>query len=135
MMTNTAGMVLEPIRTWLRLEGLAALLFALVLWGMTGGEWWILVPLLLLPDLSAIGYLVDARVGAFTYNLGHTWAPGMLVLAAGVWLASPELQLAAAILIGHVGMDRALGYGLKLSTSFQETHLGRIGRARGSASA
>jgi hypothetical protein len=25
-------------------------------------------------------------------------------------------------------MDRALGYGLKLPTSFQDTHLGRIGR-------
>jgi hypothetical protein len=36
--------------------------------------------------------------------------------------------LAGAILIAHVGMDRALGYGLKFPTSFQDTHLGRIGR-------
>ncbi|TGV30518.1 DUF4260 family protein, partial [Mesorhizobium sp. M8A.F.Ca.ET.142.01.1.1] len=26
--------------------------------------------------------------------------------------------------------DRALGYGLKLPTGFQDTHLGRIGRYR-----
>jgi hypothetical protein len=38
------------------------------------------------------------------------------------------LQLAASILIAHVGMDRALGYGLKLPSAFQDTHLGRIGR-------
>jgi hypothetical protein len=27
-------------------------------------------------------------------------------------------------------MDRAVGYGLKLPTSFQDTHLGPIGRKR-----
>jgi hypothetical protein len=36
----------------------------------------------------------------------------------------------AATLIAHVGMDRAAGYGLKLPSSFQDTHLGRIGRAK-----
>jgi hypothetical protein len=30
----------------------------------------------------------------------------------------------------HVGMDRALGYGLKLPSGFQDTHLGRIGKPR-----
>jgi hypothetical protein len=28
-------------------------------------------------------------------------------------------------------MDRALGYGLKLQSAFQDTHLGRIGKDRG----
>jgi len=28
-------------------------------------------------------------------------------------------------------MDRAVGYGLKLSTSFHDTHLGRIDKDRG----
>ncbi len=40
------------------------------------------------------------------------------------------MTLAGAILVAHVGMDRALGYGLKLPTSFQDTHLGRIGKVR-----
>ena len=39
-------------------------------------------------------------------------------------------MLAAAILIAHVGMDRAVGYGLKLPGSFHDTHLGRMGRTR-----
>jgi hypothetical protein len=38
--------------------------------------------------------------------------------------------MAGAILVAHTGMDRLLGYGLKYPTSFQETHLGRIGRRR-----
>ena len=95
---------------------------------MSGGNWVFLIPLLLLPDVSAVGYLAGPGVGAFTYNLAHTWVPGVLVLGLGTWLSVPTIQLAAAILIAHVGVDRALGYGLKLPTSFQDTHLGRIGR-------
>ncbi|WP_348642737.1 DUF4260 family protein [Mesorhizobium sp. B2-4-15] len=36
----------------------------------------------------------------------------------------------ALIWIAHIAIDRALGYGLELSTGFQDTHLGRIGRKR-----
>ncbi|HTE67028.1 MAG TPA: DUF4260 family protein, partial [Candidatus Binatia bacterium] len=38
------------------------------------------------------------------------------------------VALAGAIVFAHVGMDRTLGYGLKLPTDFRDTHLGRIGR-------
>ena len=56
--------------------------------------------------------------------------PGILTLGLGAWLASPAILLAAAILIAHVGMDRTVGYGLKLPTSFHDTHLGRMGRSK-----
>ena len=39
------------------------------------------------------------------------------------------LQALALIWIAHIGLDRALGYGLKYATGFGDTHLGRIGRA------
>jgi hypothetical protein len=122
------GMTYGAVRTWLRLEGLAALGAGLALYGATGGNWLFLLPLLLLPDASAVAYLIDPRVGAMLYNLAHTWVPGLLVLGVGVWLGSTALELAAAILIAHVGMDRAAGFGLKLPTAFADTHLGRIGR-------
>lgn len=130
--TSTAapGMTTGTVRTWLRLEGLAAFGAGLALFGATGGNWLFIVPLLLLPDLSAVGYLAGPRFGAFTYNLAHNWVPGILVLGIGAWLASPAILLAAAILIAHVGMDRAVGYGLKLPTSFHDTHLGRMGRSK-----
>ncbi len=38
------------------------------------------------------------------------------------------LVLAGAVLVGHVGMDRLAGYGLKYPTAFRDTHLGRIGK-------
>jgi hypothetical protein len=122
------GIVQGAVRSWLRLEGLGAFLAGLVLFGVSGGSWLFVIPLVLLPDASVVGYLASPRVGAFTYNLLHTWAPGFIALALGLWLASESIQLVASILIVHVGMDRALGYGLKLPSSFQDTHLGRIGR-------
>ena len=126
----SAGMTGGWVRTWLRLEGLAAFVTGLALFVAANGSVVALVPLLLVPDISAVGYLAGPRVGAFTYNLAHTWTPGLAVLGLAVWLGSPVLQLAAAILIAHVGMDRAVGYGLKLPTSFNDTHLGRMGRPR-----
>jgi hypothetical protein len=122
------GMTEGTVRSWLRLEAAAAFAAGIALFGAVGGNWLVLVPLLLLPDLSAAGYLAGPRIGAFTYNIIHNWLPGIAVLVIGVWLGSPEILLAASILIAHVGMDRAVGYGLKLPGSFHDTHLGRMGR-------
>ena len=127
---DTGGRADGGARIWLRLEGLAAFGAGIALFGASGGNWLFLVPLILLPDVSIAGYLAGPRVGALTYNLVHNWVWGMAALALGLWLVSPALLQAAALLIAHVGMDRGLGYGLKLPSSFQDTHLGRIGRAK-----
>lgn len=120
----------DQVRSWLRLEGVAAFVAGLAIFGASGGPWLLAVPLLLLPDVSAIGYLHSPRLGAITYNLVHNWAIGLVVLGLGVWSGMTPVLIAGSLLIAHVGMDRAAGYGLKSSTSFQETHLGRIGKAR-----
>src|SRR5262245_3740983 len=123
------GMTQGAVRAWLRLEGAAAFGAAIALFGASGGNWLFVIPLLLLPDLSAVGYLAGPRIGSMTYNVAHNWVPGIAVLALGIWLSSPALLIAASILIAHVGMDRAAGYGLKLPSSFHDTHLGRMGRS------
>jgi hypothetical protein len=112
----------------LRSEAVAALVAGVALWiGNDGSLLW-LVPALLLPDASMVGYAVNPRVGAVTYNAVHNWTVAVALLALGWWLGIDAMLLGGAILLAHVGMDRALGYGLKLPTSFQDTHLGRIGR-------
>jgi hypothetical protein len=83
---------------------------------------------LLVPDLSMVGYLSGPRLGAITYNAAHNLVTGLVVLAIGWIAAIAGVALFGAVLIAHVGMDRALGYGLKLPTDFRDTHLGRIGR-------
>lgn len=127
--TGVTGMTGGAVRAWLRLEGLAAFVGGIALYGAIGGNWLFVVPLILLPDLSAAGFLVGPRVGTIVYNAIHNWVPGIVVLGIGAWLAAPAVVLAASILIAHVGMDRAAGYGLKLPGSFKDTHLGRMGRS------
>ena len=90
--------------------------------------WWWYPVLILAPDLSMVGYLMDTRLGAITYNFIHHKALGISLFVLGVILANQLLQLTGLILFGHSSMDRTLGYGLKYSDSFQNTHLGLIGR-------
>ena len=115
------------VRDWLRAEAAAAFVAGVALYGWLGAPWLALLPLLLVPDVSMVGYLRSPRLGAMTYNIVHNWVLGLGVLGLGLASGIVPVSVAGAILIAHVGMDRMLGYGLKLS-SFQETHLGRIGR-------
>jgi hypothetical protein len=117
------------VPTILRAEGAVALVLGIAVYGLAGGEWLFLIPLLLLPDLSILGYARGPRVGAVIYDVVHNWAiAGALV---GAWLVSghPAFLIIGAVLAAHIGGDRLLGYGLKYPTSFRDTHLGRIGRA------
>lgn len=118
------------VRAILASEAVAALVAGVWLWTVNDGAVLLLLPALLLPDLSMAGYLAGPRVGALTYNAVHNWTLAAVLLGLGAWLQAAPLLLAGAVLLAHVGMDRALGYGLKLPTGFRDTHLGRIGRDR-----
>lgn len=117
--------LLSP-RVLLHLEGAAILLASIVLYALRGGNWWLFGLLLLAPDLSALGYLAGNKVGAYCYNLVHTYLlPG--VLAAYGLFGSKELALLLALIwFAHIGMDRALGFGLKYTTEFKDTHLAHV---------
>jgi hypothetical protein len=90
--------------------------------------WWWYPALILAPDLSILGYIKDARLGAITYNFIHHKALGISLFVLGMVLGNQLIQLTGLILFGHSSLDRILGYGLKYSDSFQNTHLGVIGR-------
>lgn len=77
-----------------------------------------------------VGYLSGPRLGAAIYNIGHTMIWPLALLTAGIGGERRSFVAAGAIWLAHIGMDRALGYGLKHSDSFQHTHLGIIGRQR-----
>lgn len=127
------------MKTLLKLEELAQFLACLALLVMNGVPWWTYLLLLLGPDIGMLGYLVNTRVGAITYNLFHHKGIALLVAATALGsdfmtlaLATTDvshvLLLTAIILFGHSAMDRMLGYGLKFGDHFQHTHLGWIGR-------
>jgi hypothetical protein len=115
----------DTVRFWLHLEGAAALLAGAALYRSFGGDWLWLVPLLLVPDVSIAGYALGPATGAFIYNVVHNWAVALVLVALGLWLASLPLEIAGAVLVAHVGMDRLFGFGLKHVTAFKDTHLQR----------
>jgi hypothetical protein len=128
MTTTTSGAVVGAPRLILRGEGAAAAVAGIWLFMQGGQSWWLFAILLLAPDLAFAAYAAGARVGAVAYNAVHSTL-GPLLLAAAAWWGGSDLALAlAGIWLTHVGMDRALGYGLKYSSAFHDTHLGRIGR-------
>lgn len=112
----------------LRVEAVAVFLAGVFAYLQLGGHPLWLLPLLLVPDVSMAGYLSGPRLGALTYNLVHNLVIGLLAIGVGWIAAIAPLALLGCVLVAHVGMDRALGYGLKLPTDFRDTHLGRIGR-------
>ena len=126
---STLGAVTGTPRRWLRIEGLAVLDRGV---GDLPRRGWPMDPpgAVAAPgvDVSMAGYLAGPRVGAVVYNLAHNQATGLLVLGAGAASGVSPLVLAGAVLVGHSGMDRLAGYGLKYPTAFGDTHLGRIGR-------
>lgn len=126
-----------PSRPWprraacalLRLEGAVVLGAALAAYAQFGAGWGVFALWLLVPDLSLLGYLAGPRTGAALYNAAHSYVGPVLLLALGVLAAMPWAVAGSLIWLAHIGVDRALGYGLKYAAGFAATHLGRIGRA------
>ena len=127
--TETTGAVSGGLRTLLRLEGLALFAGMTLLYAVWGGYWWVYAVLFLMPDLSFAAYLAGPRTGAIVYNAAHSYMAPMTLMISGFALASPLTLSIAMIWLAHIGIDRALGYGLKYQAGFTFTHLGRIGGA------
>jgi Domain of unknown function (DUF4260) len=125
---ETTGAVSGGARTLLRLEGLTLFAGMTLLYAVWDGSWWVYAILFLAPDLNFLGYLAGPRVGAIVYNAAHSYMAPMALMIIGFALSSPLVLSIAMIWLAHIGIDRALGYGLKYSAGFTFTHLGRIGR-------
>jgi hypothetical protein len=134
------------MKNLLRLEELAQFLFCLLALVMNDVRWWVYLLLILGPDIGMLGYLVNSRVGAATYNMLHHKGIGILLLVLsmpsmaevltlwakdmGALKATPPCIL-GIIIFGHACLDRTFGYGLKFGDNFHHTHLGWIGKVKG----
>jgi hypothetical protein len=110
----------------LRLEGLALLAASALTYSHLNGNWWQFFLLLLVPDLSMLGYAFNVRVGAVVYNFAHTSTLPLALAAAALFTHHVEALPYLLIWLAHLGMDRVLGYGLKFPTHFQDTHFQRL---------
>jgi hypothetical protein len=123
------GATLGGVRILLRLEGMAVLAAAVAAYVHLGASWGAFAMLFLLPDLSFLGYLGGPRAGAIAYNAAHSYIGPVALLGLGFAGDMPSALALGLIWSAHIGLDRALGYGLKYGSEFGATHLGRIGRA------
>ncbi|MEN3931052.1 DUF4260 domain-containing protein [Microvirga sp. W0021] len=112
----------------------AAALFV-ILWSIyffAGYTWPMFAILFFVPDLSFFAYFAGRKVGAIVYNAMHTLFGPFVLGAIGYCFEFGYLGQLSLIWAAHIAFDRVLGYGLKSTTSFHDTHLGRIGRKKDS---
>ena len=126
--TEPSGAVTGGVRTLLRLEGLTLFAVMVALYAVWDGKWWLFAVLFLAPDLSFAAYLAGQRIGAIVYNAAHSTLAPVALMAFGFMFGDPRTPKIAMIWLAHIGIDRALGYGLKYGAGFAFTHLGSIGK-------
>jgi hypothetical protein len=113
-------------RLLLHAEGAVVAIAAIALYFDAGYAWWLLLVLALAPDLSLVGYLAGPRLGAIAYDAAHTEMFPVALAAFGV-LAGADLAVQLGLIwLTHIGVDRAIGYGLKYPSAFRDTHLQRV---------
>lgn len=112
----------------LKIEEAAALILGIYLFSTLHLNWWWFIGLFFVPDLAMLGYVVNAKTGAWCYNFMHLKMLGILLFLAGIFTGVIWLQLAGVVVFAHSAFDRMLGYGLKHESGFKDTHLGKIGK-------
>ena len=111
-----------------RIEGLSIALGVSVFYFLNNGNAFVFAVTIILVDFFMIGYLFDKKLGAIFYNLGHSYTISVILWFLSLLDSSNLLLGISAAWIAHIGIDRAFGFGLKHTTGFHDTHLGRIGK-------
>ncbi len=128
MIAEIPGYARGAPRLLLRAEGLAVALAAIAAFSQSGASWRLFAALILAPDLAMLFYLGGPRIGAAAYNAVHTYVGPIALFGAAAAAGAPAAMAAALVWSAHIGVDRALGFGLKYGEGFGFTHLGRVGR-------
>jgi hypothetical protein len=113
-------------RVLLRLEGLAVLVGAVIVYFHVGFGWVAFVALILAPDLAFAAYLFGPSIGAAAYDALHTEVLPVALATVGIVTDADTATKIALVWLAHIGADRLLGYGLKYPTTFEHTHLQRV---------
>jgi Domain of unknown function (DUF4260) len=81
---------------------------------------------LLVPDISMLGYLINNLTDSSIYNFGHTYVIPLILIILSVILHR-DLMLALSIIwVAHIGMDRTIVYGLKYPSNVKDTHIQKV---------
>ena len=87
---------------------------------------WLFFVLLLVPDITMIGYAINKEIGAIVYNFGHSLIVPLLFAIGYFSFSKDYLLIISIIWLAHIFMDRLLGFGLKYKESFNKTHIQKL---------
>lgn len=114
------------MKSILKLEELFQFILGIYLFSTLSYAWWWFLVLILLPDIGMLGYLINTKIGAITYNIFHHKGLAVLIFLVGIYFEIEVVQLIGIILFSHASLDRIFGYGLKYADHFKNTHLGSL---------
>ncbi|WP_304142673.1 DUF4260 domain-containing protein [Mesoflavibacter zeaxanthinifaciens] len=114
------------MKSVLKLEELLQFALGIYLFSTLSYTWWWFLVLILLPDIGMLGYLINTKTGALTYNVFHHKGLAILIFLVGIYFEIEVVQLTGIILFSHASLDRIFGYGLKYADHFKNTHLGSL---------
>jgi len=117
----------KSMSTLIRLEELGFFIFSIYLFSHLPYPWWAFPLLLFVPDISILGYMINPEAGSYLYNFIHHRGIAVILYICGALLNRPLMALMGLMLFSHSTLDRVFGYGLKYTSSFHDTHMGRIG--------
>lgn len=110
----------------IRLEALFIFILSLYCYFLLGESWLLFFLTWIFPDVGMIGFLRDKKIGTIFYNLTHTYLVSLSFIIAG-FIFDQNLLLALGIIFtNHIGLDRFLGFGLKYSSGFKDTHIQKL---------
>jgi len=114
------------VKNILKLEGLAVFLASLYFFNEISGNWILFVLLIIVPDISMIGYIKDKKLGSITYNLVHNYILALVIIFYGILANNDLVTSFGLILSAHIGADRLVNYGLKYPSDFKDTHINKV---------
>ncbi|OZM56311.1 hypothetical protein CIB95_12920 [Lottiidibacillus patelloidae] len=114
------------VKNFIKLEGLVVFLISFGIYYELDFNWTLFFLLLFVPDIGMLGYIHSKKIGAMIYNTFHTYSLPLFLLFIGFLLNNDFLLSISIIWTAHIGIDRAIGYGLKYTTDFKDTHINKI---------
>lgn len=110
----------------LKLESLCSLLICLFFYHYLNQNWLLYIILFFIPDISIFMYIFNKKIGAIVYNIFHTYLWSFILITAGIIEKNNLIISFGIIYASHISFDRMLGYGLKYTDSFKNTHLSKL---------
>ena len=101
------------MKTLIKLEEVGLVLLSFYLFLTLDYAWWWFPLLFFLPDISLIGFLINKKAGAITYNFIHHKALSFALYLLGSLTQIPAFQLVGLVMFGHSSFDRVLGFELQ----------------------